>query len=290
VEDFMKRKAGVLLLLAGIALVFIPRMQAFPLRVTLAPWPGQANDQAIKSDIEAKLFQDSVLKQRDIRVEVQNGVVTLTGTVNTELEKSGAGRIAQQEAGVTQVVNNLTVGASSSPLAAPTSSVTIPAGTVVTVRMIDSIDSSRNHPGEEFHASLDSPVVVGDRVVFPKGSEATIRLVNAGQAGTVRGSSSLQLQLVSVTANGKVYPVESADYELHGGSKGKRTAEATGAGAIVGGLIGAIAGGRKGAAIGAGAGAGTGAAASAITKGQVVRVPSETKLDFRLRSAVSVGP
>ena len=64
---------------------------------------------------------------------------------------------------------------------------TIPAGTVVTIRMIDNIDSSRNRPGEEFAASLDSPIVVGDRVVVSRGADARVRLVDAKTAGAYRG-------------------------------------------------------------------------------------------------------
>ena len=82
--------------------------------------------------------------------------------------------------------------------------------------------------------------------------------------------------------------METGYYNVHGASRGKRTAETVGGGAAIGGLIGAIAGGRKGAAIGAGAGAATGAGVQAVTRGPQVKVPSETKLDFTLKSAVTV--
>jgi len=61
--------------------------------------------------------------------------------------------------------------------------ITIPAGTVVTVRMIDSIDSSRNRAGEEFAASVDAPIVVDGRVVIRRGADARVRLVEARNAG-----------------------------------------------------------------------------------------------------------
>ena len=53
-------------------------------------------------------------------------------------------------------------------------------------------------------------------------------------------------------------------------------------------IIGAIAGGGRGAAIGAGVGAGLGAASEIITKGDQVKVPSETLLDFTLEQDVSI--
>lgn len=67
------------------------------------------SDGTIISDINAKLWQDSVLKTFDIRVASQNGAVTLTGTVNTELEKAAVERIAKAEPGVQQVIDQLVV-------------------------------------------------------------------------------------------------------------------------------------------------------------------------------------
>ena len=264
----------------------------------LADGPEGNDDSTIVSDIQAKLFDDSVLKTRDIHVTSQDGVVTLSGTVNTDLEKAAVDRIASRESGVKKVVDGLTVSGSSAARAsgasAPASNnssasgPTVPAGTVVTVRMIDAIDSAKNHPGDEFAATLNSAVVVGDHVAFPQGSEVRVRLVEAKKSGHYKGSSQLELELTSITANGATYPVESGYYTLNGASRGKRTAETVGGGAVLGTLIGAIAGGGKGAAIGAGAGAATGAGVQAVTRGPQVKIPSETKIDFTLKSPVTV--
>ena len=261
--------------------------------------PQSNDDSTIVSDIRAKLFDDSVLKTRDIHVTSQDGVVTLSGTVNTDLEKAAVDRIASHEAGVKRVVDGLTVsGSSATPAAAASappsnnpstpSGAAVPAGTVVTVRMIDAIDSAKNHPGDEFAATLNSAVVVGDHVAFPQGSEARVRLVEAKKSGHYKGSSELELELSSITAKGVTYNVETGYYNVHGASRGKRTAETVGGGAAIGGLIGAIAGGGKGAAIGAGAGAATGAGVQAVTRGPQVKIPSETKIDFTLKSPVTV--
>src|SRR5579859_6394877 len=77
------------------------------------------DDKAIISEIQAKLFQDSVLKTRDIHVDSNKGVVVLTGSVDTELEKAGAERLASQASGVKQVENQLTVSSSATAQAAP---------------------------------------------------------------------------------------------------------------------------------------------------------------------------
>jgi hypothetical protein len=183
------------------------------------------------------------------------------------------------------------------PAAAPTPApppppqptrVPIPAGTTMSIRMIDAVDSSVNQPGEIFHASLDEPVVVGDQVVVPKDADVYVRLASVSSAGRMKGQSELELQLVKLEFQGQSYPLVSSTYTLKSSSRGKDTAKKVGAGAIFGTIIGAIAGGGKGAAIGAAAGAGAGGAYQAATHGKQVKIPSETKLDFQLEQPVTV--
>jgi BON domain len=75
----------------------------------LSPQAGRPDDKAIVSNIDARFFQDPVLKRRAIRVDSQRGVVTLQGSVNTDLEKAAVERIASREVGVKKVVDQLGV-------------------------------------------------------------------------------------------------------------------------------------------------------------------------------------
>jgi BON domain len=170
----------------------------------------------------------------------------------------------------------------------PPQQVQIPAGTTMSIRMIDGVDSSVNKPGEIFHASLDAPVVVGNQVAVPSGADVYVRLANVSSAGRMSGQSGLRLELVKLEFQGQSYPLASSTYSLAGSSRGKDTAKKVGAGAVLGTLLGAIAGGGKGAAIGAAAGAGAGGVYQASTHGKQVKVPSETKLDFQLDQPVTV--
>lgn len=178
----------------------------------------------------------------------------------------------------------------SAPQPAPApATITIPAGTHIAVRMIDSIDSSKNSAGQLFRASLDRPIVVDDETAVPAGADVSIRLAHAKSAGRMTGSSELELQLVRMVTQGNSYPLVSNSYTAKGKSRGKDTATKVGAGAAIGAVIGAIAGGGKGAAIGAATGAGAGTAIQLATRGQQVRVPSETLLDFALQQPVTVS-
>jgi BON domain len=179
-------------------------------------------------------------------------------------------------------------GAEASPPPPEPVDITIPAGTVITVRTVDTIDSAKNRAGEDLAATVAAPVVEGGKVVIPQNSDARLRLVSVASAGHIRGQSEVKLELVSVSANGASYPVESSSYTRQGSSRGKRSAETIGGAAGLGALIGAIAGHGKGAAIGAAIGAGAGTAAQEATKGQQVVIPSETKIDFTLRRPLIV--
>lgn len=168
--------------------------------------------------------------------------------------------------------------------------VTIPAGQSLLVRMIDGVDSSKNQVGDVFHASLETDLNVNGYLVARKGADVYGRLANAKEAGHLAGSSELQLELTRVVIDGHDYPLVSSDYTLQGKGRGSDTAKKVGGGAVVGAIIGAIAGGGKGAAIGAAAGSATGAGVQVFTRGQQVKVPSETLLEFRLEQPATVTP
>jgi hypothetical protein len=166
--------------------------------------------------------------------------------------------------------------------------VTIPSGTVVTVRMIDPVSSQTAQAGQVFAASVFSPVVVGNRVVVPQGADAKVRVVQVRSAGHYQGQSELKLELVAVNVNGEDQPVQSGYYDKLGASRGKNSAEKIGGGAGLGALIGALIGHGKGAGIGAAIGAAGGAVTQEVTHGQQVTIPSEARIDFVLRSPVTI--
>src|SRR5271156_6362708 len=163
--------------------------------------------------------------------------------------------------------------------------VSVPAGTTILIRMLDTVDSSKNPPGSRFTATLETNLVVGSTVVVPKGNTVYGQLIEAKQAGRATGTSELQLQLTSIVVGGTSYPLLTSDYEVKGSSSGKRTAKRLIGGAGLGAAFGAIGGNAgKGAAIGAT----VGAVGSVVQRGQSVKVPSETLLEFRLQQPASL--
>jgi hypothetical protein len=173
-------------------------------------------------------------------------------------------------------------------VAGPTDPVPVSAGTNFVVRMIDSVDSKSASTGQAFAASMAEAVIVNGQTVVPRGAEVVVKLTEAKQSGTFTGKTELTLSLASVKVNGKSIDINTQTISRESDSRGTKTAETAGGGAIVGAVIGAIAGGGKGAAIGAGAGGAAGAAVQVVTKGERVKIPSETRLTFVLDAPVSI--
>ena len=182
---------------------------------------------------------------------------------------------------------NNTAAATPPPPPAPKKLI-IDQGTQITVRLIDPIDSEKNQTGDTFHATLNAPLTSDGEQAVPAGVELTGHLVEVKSAGKFAGQSLVALQLDSLSSGGKTYNLQTDQYKKEGSSRGKNTAEKVGGGAVIGTLIGALAGGGKGAAIGAAAGAGVGGGVQAATKGQQIKLPSETVLNFTLQAPLTV--
>ena len=161
-------------------------------------------------------------------------------------------------------------------------------GTQLTVRLVDPIDSEKNQTGDTFHATLNAPITSDGEEALPAGVQVQGHLAEVKSAGKFAGQSEVILQLDSVTSGGRTYNLQTDQYKKQGSSRGKNTAEKVGAGAGIGAIIGALAGGGKGAAIGAAAGGGLGGGVQAATKGQQIKLPSETVLNFTLQAPITV--
>jgi hypothetical protein len=178
--------------------------------------------------------------------------------------------------------------ASSKPAATtppPKPTVTIPAGTAIRVRTLDPIDVDVTQAGATFKASIDDPISVGGSVVVPRGAAATLQASKVQQSGKMKGSDLIELKVNQIVIQGVPRQVTTSFQQVSGKSEGKSTAKKVVGGAGLGAIIGGIAGGGTGAAIGAAVG-GVGGTAIAASGEQHLKVPSETRLEFKLESAV----
>lgn len=166
--------------------------------------------------------------------------------------------------------------------------VTIPAGTTLTVRLGQALGSKVSQAGQSFNATLANDVAVEGKTIIPAGASATGTVVNAQPLGRFKGGALLEVQLISINVNGSDRGIQTAAITQTEKGKGKRTAVGAGGGAALGAIVGALAGGGKGAAIGALAGGGAGTAGAAFTGNKEIVLPAESALSFKLSAPLEV--
>jgi hypothetical protein len=178
--------------------------------------------------------------------------------------------------------------ANSQPAEPVHTTLTVPAGRVLTVRLADEVGSKISQPGQTFGGSLARAVEVEGQVVIPAGARVQGVVVDAKAMGHFAGGALLSLKLDSIRVNGEQLPVQTATLTQTMKGKGKRTGVLVGGGAGLGAVIGGIAGGGKGAAIGALAGGGAGTAGSAYTGNKEIVLPAESAVAFTLRESLKI--
>jgi hypothetical protein len=172
----------------------------------------------------------------------------------------------------------------------PPQKVTIPAGTQLTVRLNDPLDSEKNQVGDTWHGTLSAPISLEGETVVPSGADVVGRVADVKSAGRFAGNSVLTLEVTTLMVNGRSYGVQTNQWSRAGKGEGKSTATKIGGGAALGAIIGGLAGGGKGAAIGTVAGAGAGTGVSAAKKGQQIKLGPESTLNFQMINALTVIP
>ena len=342
--------AGVAVLLAACLWVIAPSMAQ-----------AQSNEGNLQAAVSGALAHDALLKNQPVTATTANGVVTLSGTVETEQQRQEAETVAANVPGVSGIQNNITVSGDHSAQAAPPADaqqtpppppadnqqaapapqseqnppppppdqqaqpapqrapyggypqqpypqqpyggygnypppqqtsgpVTIPAGTLLQIRVSETLDTTKLQNGAPFQATVASDVFEGNVLAIPRGAVLQGTVVEVKKPGALGGSGELQLQLTSLNMGGKTYPVATDIWNSKGPNKAGYTASNTAGGAIVGALIGGLIGRGPGAAIGAVAGGGAGLAASGATNGPRIYLPAESLLNFHLSAPVTVQP
>src|SRR6266436_3592739 len=168
--------------------------------------------------------------------------------------------------------------------------IVVPAETVISVVLDETVGSKVSQPGQSFTASVREPIEVDGRVAIPKGARATGLVKDAKPAGRFKGGAVLELTLASIEVNGTSYDVHTTAPTETSKGKGKRTAAMVGGGAGGGALIGGLAGGGKGAIIGGLIGAAAGTGGAGLTGNRDITLPAETRITFKLLDPLEIKP
>ena len=168
--------------------------------------------------------------------------------------------------------------------------VSIPAGTLLSVRISEPLSTTNLKGGEVFQATAASDIYANGVVAVPRGAVLTGEVVESKNAGPLGGSAKLDLKLTSIQLGANTYPVASDIWSSNGPSKTGYTATNAAGGAVFGAVVGAIAGGGVGAGVGALAGGATGVAISGATRGPRLTLPPEALLQFHMEQPLTVQP
>jgi hypothetical protein len=173
--------------------------------------------------------------------------------------------------------------------APPPNRVTLQPGTVINIRLSESLSTEKNEKGDTFFATLDQPLVAGGFAIAERGAWVEGEVVDAVRGGKGGAAAHLILALTKVqTSDGQKVTIETTDFDQKGASSGGENAAKVGGGAVLGAIIGAAVGGGKGAGIGAAAGGAAGAGGVMMSRGRTASLPTETRLSFKLQQAVTI--
>jgi hypothetical protein len=181
-------------------------------------------------------------------------------------------------------------GAQTEPPPPPTPhTVTIPAGTLVSVRLNQTLTTEKSRAGDSFSATLDQPLIIDGFAIAERGAHVQGKVLEVQEAGRVKGVAMLAVGLTRLhTSDGQDVQIQTERFSKEGPTSKADDVKKIGAGAAIGAAIGAIAGGGKGAAIGAGVGGAAGGGVVAATRGKPAELPVETRLTFRLQNPVTL--
>ena len=167
--------------------------------------------------------------------------------------------------------------------------VTLAEGTVLAVRVGETLTSEKNESGDGWTGVLAEPVVVNGLIIAERGAEVTGRVTNVKRAGRVKGVGTIGVTLSRLaTADGQRIAVNTTSFSAIGKDETKKDVGKVAIASGIGAAIGAIAGQGKGAAIGAGAGAAAGTGVVLATRGGPAVISNEALIRFRIAAPVTI--
>jgi hypothetical protein len=214
-------------------------------------------------------------------------------TTTTVVQPPVAGQTNQA---ITTTATPLTAGA---PVPAPSGPtvvavpvrVSIPAGTILTIRIDQHISVKTSHAGNTFTGVLVDPVLASDNsILVPKNAVVGGVVDVSHRRGHFKGRSLLELRLTSLTLNGTQYPLTTRDVARSKKGKGRRSAGLIGGGAGLGMLVGGVASGGTGLVVGGLVGGGAGTAVAGLTGNGDIEIPAESIVRFKLADDLVVQP
>jgi hypothetical protein len=171
--------------------------------------------------------------------------------------------------------------------------VSVPAGTTLDLTLDQQLDTQQNEKGDDFSATVASPVAVGDRVAIPAGARVHGTVTAVQKSGGAGQTAVLKVDFQRLESRGRTVPIQATLTKAHPEKKSRtstgQAAAEVGAGTAAGAILGRIIGGNKtGTFIGAAVGAAAGTAIVLGTQDVDAVLPKGSHIELRLDAPVQV--
>jgi len=189
-----------------------------------------SQDQRILTEVKMRFANEHAFDGMSISASVRHGIVTLSGTVNSQAAKVLASKEIEDVDGIKSVMNNLNVAggtASASPGGVAVGEVEdkkviLPFGTILPVHLSKEISSKTAKANDVFHGTIASDVNANGYVLVPAGTPVQGTVKEAKSGGLLTGAASLTIDVDQMTLNFPEgpHPVRFATEPLSGRSQG----------------------------------------------------------------------
>jgi hypothetical protein len=166
--------------------------------------------------------------------------------------------------------------------------VTIPAGTTLSLALQSEVSSKSSAVEDRVNATLRRGIVVDGVTAVPAGATVSGYVTEATRSGRVKGRARVGVRFTSLRAGDGRHDIRTAVISRQARATKKQDAAKIGIGAGAGAVVGAVAGGKKGAAIGSAVGGAGGTGVVLATRGEEVTLARGSVVTTRLTAPITV--
>jgi hypothetical protein len=159
-------------------------------------------------------------------------------------------------------------------------------GATLTLRFENGLSSATSRSGDSVTARVERATDPAGRVALPGGTVLRGRVVEARQAGRVKGRALVSVDFDRIVVRGRTHELDASSITVEAPDDHGRDAKIVGGSAAAGAIIGAIKDGKEGFAKGALIGGAGGTGAVLLTRGRDVEIPPGARFTVKVKDSV----
>jgi hypothetical protein len=159
-------------------------------------------------------------------------------------------------------------------------------GSKLTLRFENALSSETSRAGDSVTARVEGATDPDGRVALPGGTVLRGRVVDARQAGRVKGRARVSVDFDRIVVRGRTHELDASTITVEAPDDHGRDAKIVGGSAAAGAIIGAIKDGKEGFAKGALIGGAGGTGAVLLTRGRDIQIPAGSRFTVTVKDTV----